>query len=144
MDPRVVALADEVAWAALIVSIAAAIPLYIDLIWRYASGNKVEFEIEKYYEANNGIVESLYVVRIARPNRVIKHCKVFYDNEPLPWQNSTRSRPNYDRKIGLGDGGNVRVPEAARLRNQNGLLVVKDGDKTLRKINFADIPRGHQ
>lgn len=135
-------MADEVAYAALAVSIIATAPLYIDLFFRLRSGRKIDFEIEKFYEPNDELVASLYSVRILHPNRVIEHCMVYLDNERLPWWDSPPRNPNYDHKLGVSGGGNVRVPEVYRAQNPDALLIVKNGKKTLRKIKFADTPRG--
>jgi hypothetical protein len=81
---------------------------------------------------------SLFYVSILHPNKAIDHCRVFLDGVPLPWWNSPRSRPNYDLKIGVNGGGNVRIPEASRTNST--FLIVKNGRTTLRKERFNDIP----
>jgi hypothetical protein len=131
-------LADLVAYAGIVIAIAAVIPLYIDLVGRYRNRARIEFELEKFYEANNDYFASLYGLRVLHPNKVIDHCQVFLDSQPLPWWDSPKSSLIYDHKFPIGGGGNVRVPEAAR--RDDAVVIVRDGQKTLRKARFGEIP----
>ena len=132
-------LTDILIYAGIAVSVLGLVPLYIDMIGRYRSRNKIVVELEKFFEANNDIVESLYGVRIFHPTKAIEHCKVYLNDNQLPWWDSTHARPNYDRKIPASGGGNVRVPEV--IRRDDAIVVVKNGKKTLKKMKFSDIPR---
>jgi hypothetical protein len=132
-------LADFIAYAGIAIAVIAVIPLYIDLIQRWRSRSGIEFELEKFYEASADPVESLWSVRILHPSKAIDHCKVFLGDTPLPFWDSHRDRPNYDKKIRASGGANVRIPET--IRNDDVQVIVKNREKTLMRMRLADIPR---
>jgi hypothetical protein len=132
-------LSDTLAYAALIVSVVAVIPLYIDLIGRYRSKDKIEFELEKYYEPNITFFEGLYMMRVLHPNKPIDHCQILISGQKLPFWDSKKENPIYDHKITTGGGANVFVPET--LRKDDAVVEVKDGKKSLKKAKFGEIPQ---
>lgn len=130
---------DIIAYAGIVVAIVAFIPLYIDLFLRWRAGKSLEFELEKFYEASEIPVVSLWSVRILHPTKAIEHCKVFLGDSPLPYWDSPLERPNYDKKIRVSGGANVRIPET--IRDEDALVTVKNGDTTLKKMKLNEIPR---
>jgi hypothetical protein len=130
---------DFLAYAGIMVAIVAVIPLYVDLILRWRADKDIDFELERFYEKSADPVESTESVRVLHPNRAIDHCKIYLDDEALPFWDSHRERPNYEKKIRASGGANVRIPES--LLNDDAYVTVKDGERTLRRMRLREVPR---
>ena len=119
---------------AIIVSIIAAIPLYVDLVFRWRR-NRLDFELERFQE------DSFWNVRVLHPTKAIEHCSVFLDKNPLSLGNTIDRATEV--KVPKGGGANFQIPKT--LNPFGGVLkestvTIKDGKKVLRKRKFRDIP----
>jgi hypothetical protein len=124
---------EILAIAAIVVSVAGMIPLYLD----YFGRRGVTFILQKFQEPTHQPIDSLWGIRILYPSRAIEDCGIFWNDVPLPWWDSGIGHPAYRRLIVIGGAGNVRVPK--ELESGDGEIIVKDGKKRLRTKKFSEI-----
>lgn len=112
------------------------IPPFINIILKFKDRNKIEFIIERFKEPTNKPVDSDWRIRILRPNRHIQKCIVLYNKERLPWVDNDHTY--YERRILSNGGGNFLVPKA--IQKEGAEIKIQNGNKTLKKIKFEDLP----
>ena len=130
-----------IAIAALVVSIGAIIPLYLDYFARRAEKRRIDLEVERVKYDSTSPIESEWTIRIVHPTKAIEHCSV-----EIQWANGAkdwlpigdRTTKIYDIKIPKGDGLSFRVPKGSEPSISK--IIVKDGEKTIFKRNFRDLP----
>ena len=110
----------------------------MDLVLRWKQSRSIDFTLQRFEDKTDKPIETKWSIRVWHPDRRIEKCKVFFDDIPLPWWDPI-DRPVYERFFHEGGGGNVRIPKD--LENDS-IVVVKDGNKILRKERFKDIPMG--
>ena len=68
-----------IAIAAIVISIAGIVPLYLDYFDRRREKRlekQVTFEVERFQESVTSPVESAWSIRVLRPSQTIEHCSV--------------------------------------------------------------------
>jgi hypothetical protein len=125
----------------LIVTVVSFVPLYVDLIWRIKEKDKINFKLLRFKEIYQSLENSKHTfdgwkIRILHPNKPIEHCSVWYNNERLCWDKE--EEPYYETFIDAMGGGNIKLPIGIDVENT--VIIVKNGNKTIRKTRFLDIP----
>jgi hypothetical protein len=106
-------LVDEIslaiAIAALVVSIGAIIPLYLDYFARRAEKRRIDLEVERFGEITPFPIDSNWTVRIHSPRKMIEHCSVV-----IEWGSGLKvllpigSINIHETKIPVGGSANFR------------------------------------
>jgi len=96
---------------------------------------KPKFVLQRFKETVERPVKSNWSIRILHPDKTIEKCIVFYNHIRLPWWD--KDKPYYERTIGAGGGGNVRIPTEIEMEDAE--IEIKDGKKTLRRVKLNDI-----
>ncbi|MCP8311339.1 MAG: hypothetical protein L6M37_00100 [Candidatus Methylarchaceae archaeon HK02M1] len=113
--------------------------LFYYYITKIRNERKIDFELLKAKDKILEPIESNWSIRILKPTNIIEKCKVFYDDIPLPWGKNTDDYMYiYEKYFGIGEGGNALIPKG--IEKDDAIVVVKDGNKTLRKRKFKDLP----
>ncbi len=89
------------------------------------------FTLEKFSD------KGIPIIRIRNSGETIEDCVILCDKETCSWTDTNLSKP---RHIYEGSISNARIPEG--LDNQNPVILVKGGNKTLRKIWLDDMSHG--
>jgi hypothetical protein len=136
-------LVDEIslaiAIAALVVSIGAIIPLYLDYFARRAEKRRIDLEVERFGEITPFPIDSNWTVRIHSPRKMIEHCSVV-----IEWGSGLKvllpigSINIHETKIPVGGSANFRVPEG--IVPQGSTIVIKDGTKEILRRKAQDVP----
>jgi hypothetical protein len=96
----------------------------------------------KFPESTKKPVDSNWSIRIiSRDERPIEKCRILLNGKELPWWDKTECC--YYVKYTMPHGsGNVRIPKEDYTEEvlQNTEGEVKDGENTLRKFKFKDLP----
>lgn len=134
-------MADEIAIAALIISVAAIVPSYYNLFVHRAEKHRIEFDLQRVNIRSTSPIQSDWTVRILHPTKTIDHCRVEIrwgkGNERwLPV--SDRTTEIYDIQIPKMGGMNFQVPKG--VVPEGSMVTIKDGNKTIRSGNAQDIP----
>ena len=112
-----------------VVAASSAIPAY------YAWSDR-RFRVE-VFRVKNPIkepIESDWRILIRYPSKVLTRCNVVLDGVNLRWDGVV----SYEKYLGLGYGGNVRVPKG--LEKDASKVELRDGDKTREDYIFNEIP----
>ncbi len=135
---KLVDLSLTVAVLSIVVAVAGLVPLYVDWIRRMRKESSIDFRLLRFPESSKKPVESEWGIRILHPDRDIEKCRVFYDGKPLPhWDNENELI--YERMIVKSGGANFRISKGSE--NEEAEVVVMDGERTLRKRKFKDLPK---
>ncbi|MGA2682836.1 MAG: hypothetical protein ABSF44_13670 [Candidatus Bathyarchaeia archaeon] len=113
------------------------VPLYLDLLSR----RKVDFYLLRYQYFNDADAEKFFDrIRTYHPNKAIERCSVFYNDTRLVWD--YEPLPNDQKFIEKMTLADVRLPSNVlrKVKPKDGIVVVKDGKRIIRKMNFLDIP----
>ena len=117
---------------AIIISIVALLPLYADLLIRWFS-QKVTFSLQRTEEHITSPIDSDWSIAVLHPNKPIEKCSIYCNKISLPWSDGSNIK-----FIDQSSGDIARIPR--RVYPIGKIIVVKDGNKELRKIKFEDIP----
>lgn len=81
---------DLTSYIAILISVAAVIPLYIDLYSRRREKDSVEFELELLHDESENAYEvnDRSGIRVLHPTKPIDHCKILPRNTPLVFWDS--------------------------------------------------------
>jgi hypothetical protein len=125
-----------------IVSAIAAITAVIVGIMNLRTINKAQepqFELNRMI--NSPVGTSMQTIEVSHPDKPIKNCTVLYDGKPLVCINNIDPK-QYEKTILAGGVSQFRLPaKAASELDENVLIIVKDGKKTLQSIKLKDIRR---
>jgi hypothetical protein len=136
---------------AIIISIAAIIPSYYNLIARRAE-KRLKLEIERITFASNSPILSDWSIRVLRPSNTVEHCSVEIQ---CPSKNSKTGLPDskkllpvllpvgdrqnmYEIKIPKDGSINFRVPKG--IIPEGTTILVKDGEKVILRRKAKDVP----
>jgi hypothetical protein len=111
------------------------IPLYLDLIWRAKERNKIELKLLRFPEQTLDF-DTVWYIRILHPSKPIEHCSVSYNGVKLSWSDMVLD--HYEKYIDAMSGDNIQLPKG--IPKEDAIVVVRDGQKILRKKRFRDIP----
>jgi hypothetical protein len=125
----------DIATVTIIISIAAIVPLYVDLFFRLTKKH-VEVDLERFREHSTTPIESWWTIRVLYPSKTIERCSVVMQGLALQVWN--RKEPAIEAKISKGGAANFRIP--AEVHPLGNLVVVRDGKKVLKKQKFLHIP----
>jgi hypothetical protein len=114
------------------------VAIFCILFTIYLKMRPAKFTLERFIEHVDRPVESNWSIRILHPNKRIAKCIVLYDGSRLPWGDSELC---YEKSIGVGGGGNVRIP--AGKERENAEVKIMDGKKTLKRVKFRDITKAN-
>ena len=90
---------------------------------------KLSFEVERIVEGDT------WSVRIRNPNKTIERLNVLVGTTKLIVEGSILP---FEAKIPIGGGQNFRIP-LDKVNPSQGMVVIRDGDKVLKKIEFKKI-----
>jgi hypothetical protein len=121
----------------IILAILAFIPLYLDLAVRFWKRDKINFLILRVHTESRKPIESSWTIRILHPNRAIEKCSVFVDGVKIPWSGNPNEL-RYEGVIYQSGGENFLIPKG--IEKDSATVIIKDGNKVLRKRRFKDIP----
>lgn len=142
--------------AAILISIAAIIPSYYNLLTRRAEKRRIDFEVERIKYDSTSPIDSEWTIRILRPSKTIEHCSVTIQYPTIGTKDGrfdTKARgqvklPVADRqnmyeikisKEGSAESSmNFRVPKG--IVPEGSVVLVKDGGNVLLRRKTEDIP----
>lgn len=117
----------------LVTTIIGFIPLYADLVIRWRERHRLNFLFLRF--RNYSDPESNWSIRILHPDKAIEKCSVSFDGVKLAWWD--KPEPYYEKLIYAMSGGNLQIPKA--IEKENAEVIVRDGNKIIRKKKFKDI-----
>jgi hypothetical protein len=88
--------------------------------------------------ANSEPVDSYWTIHIYSPNRLVKNCKIWLNNTPLPWSNNNGA---YYRDFSISGAGNARIsrnefPDDILWHSEGKIM---EGKKTRCVFRFAEL-----
>ncbi len=104
------------------------VPLYQEMFVRRRE-RELNFEVERIVEGE------MWSVRIRNPNKTIERLNVLVGTTKLIVEGSILP---FEVKIPVGGGQNFRIP-LDKVNPSQEIVVIRDGDKVLKKIEFKKI-----
>ncbi len=132
--------------AALVISIFASVPLYLDYFERKAdkrseseAKGRVELEVERFQIFSAFPPETGWGIRILNPSKIVEHCSAEIETSAgLRVGLQIQDMSIYQTKIAPHGRASFRVPKG--IVPEGSVVVVKDGTKEILRRNAKDIP----
>ena len=126
--------------AAIVISVAGIIPLYIDLIRRHNEQRAENIpNLERFQIPTNSLLESYWGIRVLSPNRMIEHCSVDIEwGVGMKVLMQIENTQVYETKIPKGGSASFRVPKG--IVPEGSTIVVKDRIREILRRRADDVP----
>jgi len=130
-----------IAIAAIVSAIAAVIAATVGIMNQRTTNKAQEPQFEVNRMINSPFGTSQQAIEVSHPDKPIKKCMVLYDGKPLVCTNNIDPE-QHEKFILAGGSSQFRLPsKIASELDENALIIVKDGKKTLQSIRLKDIHR---